>query len=322
MSTFSSARVAHLLATEFVPVAIDSWDYRHGRGEIARYYMRFAREANLNPPNPDGNRSYQGHYVITPSGHILAAQNRRGETAALELLTRARDAWNRLDPSIRGQEVPKETSGPRNLPTPALVLNVYSRVSSTNRKVDPESNHLAREMDRFNRSRTGLDHLWLTERDTRLLDPRQRKVGERWHAPLYLARRIARFHLVDNVRGEPDHYGQKDVAKARLELEVLSRNEEVVEIQIEGSFRMAKAGPYPTRFDGRLDGRIVYNTQSRKWIRFDLLAQGISTGRGRYTPGAPDGTFKLAVAFEIPPDDFAVKIPPQGMRHRDQYLTP
>ena len=50
-------------------------------------------------------------------------------------------------------------------------------------------------------------------------------------------------------------------------------------------------------------------------IRFDMVAKGDFWGEGRYTRGAPDGKFPLAISFTLADGtDIADQVPPQGAR--------
>ncbi len=317
------AEVVALLESRFVPVAVDSWEYRWGEGAGHRFYVALAEAALLNPVNPDdGGRSYQGHYVAAPSGRLLAASNRRGAEAVRQLAAEGLAAWEGIGrPERTAFDPGPGPDAPRQLVRPALVLNVYSRVHGwdDSLQVDPTPFQCA-QME-FNRQRIGLDHLWLTNLDLLLLTPWVARVGHRWRAPATLARRIGRFHLVDDVRGEPIHFRADEVRRADLVLEVESVDADRIVVAARGEYDLETPGEERT-FHGGLAGRLVYDRRARRYVRFDLLAEGETRGEGRWTPGAPKGTFRLDVAFEIPPDDFAVQVPPQGMRNRSDYLSP
>ena len=97
-----------------------------------------------------------------------------------------------------------------------------------------------------------------------------------------------------------------------------------VTVALSGRFELdAKDDPsYPRWFRGSLDGALEYHLLTAELRRFELLAEGQTEGSGRYTPGAPEGPYRLRVACELPPDAFAVDVPPQGSRSVLDYLVP
>ncbi|RME73640.1 MAG: hypothetical protein D6776_06680, partial [Planctomycetota bacterium] len=216
MSSFSDPQVVRRLREQFVPVAIDCVPLRGGDDPASRWFRRIADEAALNPPpKQGGSPSRQGHYVALAYGPLLAAHNRRGAAAVLALMDEALARARRL-PQPPAAEPPP--AGPQRRPTLApggLRLDVYTRIL---RWQPGALADLPAEFARWNRERTGLDHLWIWPDElAALLPPPHAQPGHRWSAPRRLARRIARFHLVDDVRGEPDAYRANEVREARIE---------------------------------------------------------------------------------------------------------
>lgn len=311
-----------LLRERFVPVAIDCWDYRRSKGPGGDFFRSFAVPAQLNRVNPDGNRSLQGHYVVDPGGGLLGAHNRRGATALRELAAQALEAFTPQEWTLP----PPDAEGIGRTPPPgARVLNVYTRIDGWDEALQADPSPFQRAQMTYNREATGFDHLWVTRAELAVLCPMAPVVGKRWALPQSLAYRLARFHLVDDVRGEPPHYRPRHVKRAELLAEVLRTNPEGwIDVALRGQFELdARADThYPRWFTGRLEGRLRYHLLTGKLERLDLIAEGRASGEGRYTPGAPKGSYRLRVAFELPPDAFAVDVPPQGSRDRRGYLRP
>ncbi len=66
-------------------------------------------------------------------------------------------------------------------------------------------------------------------------------------------------------------------------------------------------------FDAALRGRV--RIEGDRVATFELFADGLFRGEGRYTKGAPKGQFPFAVVFELADgSDVADAIPPQGSR--------
>ena len=66
-------------------------------------------------------------------------------------------------------------------------------------------------------------------------------------------------------------------------------------------------------FDAELRG--VLDTEQGRVKAFDFVVRGEFWGEGRFTRGAPEGKFPLAVSFTLADgSDVADRIPPQGSR--------
>jgi len=60
------------------------------------------------------------------------------------------------------------------------------------------------------------DHVWLKKDEWQSLIPADPKKGDVFAMPAALARRLCRFHLVDNTRGEPEYWRSEQVRKMDL----------------------------------------------------------------------------------------------------------
>lgn len=319
-STFSDPAVIALLNERFLPVAIDSHDYRSSKDSDGRFFQAAAFKALLNRPNPDGNRSYQGHYVIHPSGTLLAAQNRRGVRAVKRLLRRALAAHAKhTDAAATWESSKRDRRFDRSAPAGALVLNVYARV-----RADAGTQPTRGEFARWNAGRAGVDHLWVLPRELRALAPKRLAPGESYPVPRALARRLARFHLVDTVRGEAPKYSAEEVKRADLRVTVARVSSEgQVTLGVSGVFALDAVGEFPRSFRGRLEGELVYDVLDKRFLSFDLIASGTTSGAGRWNPGAPTGTFGLTVGVELPPPSWtSPAVAPHAARDRRSYLSP
>jgi hypothetical protein len=309
-----------------VSVAIDSWYYRSRDDDAGRFFQGFAWPAKLNGPNDSGSQSLQGHYVVTPGGTLLAAQNRRGAKALKALLTKALSKHGELGEAARRERPAggeEDWKFARHLPEGGLVLNVHTQITGWDEARQVGLSRFDKGMMRWNRTRAGFDHMWIHPDELRALAPRNRKVGQSYRAPRALRRRIPRFHLTDNVRGEPPMFGAGQVEQADLDLRVERIEGDLVFLSATGRFKAdAPGGEYPHRFAGALEGKLTWSRKAEAFTRFDLLCEGSFEGGGRWTPGWPKGPFGLAVAFEIPRSRFAIGVPPQGMRNSSGYWRP
>jgi hypothetical protein len=139
------------------------------------------------------------------------------------------------------------------------------------------------------------DNLWISA------DERQAIAAGQW--PVAVQKRIAKFHLVDNTRGEPPMWEDAEIRHSDWKLSngTLSGK---VHLETDDGKRGYQA-----------DVRGFVETQDGQVTRIDIVALGDFWGDGPYTGGAPEGKFPLAVGFTIGDGtDIADGVPPQGSR--------
>jgi hypothetical protein len=265
-----------------VPVAVDQHVHRRLKDAEGELFARVLQQAGR---GLDGYS--QGVYLFTPQGDLLAFANTADAGHVRRL---AETALKKFDPPA----APARIEGPKAVqvfPTPpagGLVVDVTTKVLGG---YDPAQNKLA---ERYLGS-VGRDHLWVRRDEAEAL--------ARGVLPDSLKSRIARFHLVDNTRGEPPMWRPDEVK----ELDVTLRGG-----QLTGTVRMeSRSADRGYRAD--LFG--VLEVKDGQVVRLDLLARGEFWGEGTFTRGAPKGKFPLAVAFSLSDGkDAADQIPPQAAR--------
>src|SRR5262249_37071041 len=154
-------------------------------------------------------------YCFTADGKLLAYKN-AGQNPAImrDTLKQALAAFQRLPAQQRkpgaltvddvGQV---DTRYERTPPKRGLILQVYTRI------LDPPS------QDQYCKGTCSVrggdqaarDHVWLTEAEWKSLVPANPKPGESFALPDAIGERIARFHLIDNTRGEPPMWRRQDI---------------------------------------------------------------------------------------------------------------
>src|SRR5262249_48057520 len=127
----------------------------------------------------------------------------------------------------------------------------------------------------------GFDHAWLRQDEAAALVK-----GELPHS---VKSRLARFHLLDNTRGEPPAWKVDEVKKLDMALK---------DGKLTGTVHLeTKNGQrgYQAKWFG------IVEVKGGKVTRFDLVAKGLYWGEGTFTKGAPPGQFPFAVAFTLSP---------------------
>ncbi len=282
-STFADPEVVQLLQTRFIPVAIDQAYQRRQQDAEGKFYRKIASQG----PRSNFRSTTQGLYVADASGRFLGYTNNRGPKRAKSLMKKALADFR----SSEVTPLQKGTLDRRYNPRPpegGLVVRVRAKVlGGYEETTDP--------WQRLFQTALSRDNLWITHEEHQAMS--------RGELPRRLQERIARFHLVDNTRGEPPMWRDAEIRHLEMQLQ-----------------------------DGKITGKVHLETQSGKRgfrasllgfvevdagqvTRFDLIAKGDFWGAGRYTGGAPQGKFPLAVSLTLASgEQVADQIPPQGSR--------
>ena len=309
---FSQPEIIKLLSTEFVPYAGDMWYLRRQKDAVGEYMWKVWRQGYRKHQPETSSR--QGYYVATAEGrHLGSIHNGRGAAAALEMIQGALALWNAGDKAQADKAQADASSAAdkeymREPPAGGLVINTYSRIP-----LDRAA--LGGDPARYNPNEAvGRDHLWLTREEWRSLLPATWEPGARLPVPPAIAYRLVRYHLTDNVRGEPDMWTRAEVREAKLDLVV----EEEGKLRLEGTARMATADN-ARGYDARLQGVLTYDRAGGRFTRIDVLSWGEAWGAGRFTRRPPPGRFPLLIAFTLAGDTPGDRVPPQGIRQADAY---
>jgi hypothetical protein len=323
-SAFSDAEIIRMATEDFVAVSADDWYERRRDDAVGKFFRKVADQG---PRKGEGGSTRQGIYCLTADGKLLAYKN-AGQNAGVmrEVLGNALAAWKKLPEEARkprAVEVPDlgtlDRRYSRKLPEGASVVKVYTRILDR----DSKGEFCKGTCETLGGDKSARDHLWLTAADLKALTP-DAKVGDTFALPPAVAERIARFHLVDNTRGEPPHWKKDDVRRSELTLTVVEATEKQVQLRLEGKVLVSTdADPEKAArgFDAYLLGYLRYQRSPKALDRFDVVVVGEFWGEGRYTPNARKGRKPLGIAFELSQGDSATgRVPPQAARELDIYL--
>jgi hypothetical protein len=321
--TFADAHVVRMAQEQFVPVAADDW-YQRRRQDAEGEFFRAV--ADQGPRKGEGGSTRQGIYVCTASGQLLAYRNHQDPAVMRGVLEKALEKWKTLPAGERGPgavQVPDlgktDPVYHRTPPKGGLIVDVFTRILDRTDKGDYCHGKCAFPGG----DKAAHDHLWLTEDEWRDLLPKSPRKGDTLVVPERLVLRIARFHLIDNTRGEPPLWEREQVRTARMKWLVEEVGARLVRLRIEGEFLLATAAESARAdrgFDARLLGFLEYGREDGKITRLDMVAIGEHWGSGPYTRGARPGRTPLGVAFSLAAGDRpADRVPPQGSRELRRY---
>ena len=277
-----------MLQTRFVPVAIDQACQRRQQDAEGEFYRKIAGQG----PRNNFQSTTQGLYVATAGGRLLLFNNNRDPAKVQRLLkeTLAEFEKDTADNSRAIAIKRGKVDARYNVTPPAggLVVRVRAKIlggyePTTDRWQAIFQNALSR------------DNLWISAAEHQAL--------LRGVVASSLQQRIARFHLVDNTRGEPPMWKAKEIRELKMKIEghrILGR----------ATLRTASGDrSYQAEFFG------IIEKKAGRIVRLDMVSRGEFQGEGPYTRNAPKGKFPLAISFSLADGkEAADRIPPQGSR--------
>ena len=297
---FSDKEIIRLATEEYVPVAGDDWYQRRREDAEGEFYKKVSDQGPRK--NSDG-RTRQGIYLFTASGKLLAYKNAQDPDVMRQVLRRGLAEWKKLPDAERRPgavkvEEPTKTDAryTRKPPEGGLILTTYTRI------LDDDKGELCKGTCRFTGGDAAArDHVWLTKADWESLIPRSPEKGRTDKMPEKVAAKLARFHLIDNTRGEPQMWDDADIRKLDLRLD---GGKLTGTVQLEN-----KSGDHG--YYAELLGFV--ESDKGRVVRLDIVAKGLYWGDTLFIRGAPKGRFPLAVAFSLASGDLeSDRVPPQG----------
>jgi len=212
----------------------------------------------------------QGNYLFGPDGKLLAFANTADADHVKRLMA---TALKKYDPAGAPVALPAKSPVLFEPPAGGLVVDVTCKVLGGYEK--------GGRVDRAAREALGRDHLWLRKDEAEEL-----ALGT---LPPGVKARIARFHLIDNTRGEPPFWRADEVKQLEMTLK---------DGRLSGTVHL-ETKPGDRGYRAKLLG--VVKVECGKVTRLDVVALGEYWGEGTFTRGAPPGKFPFAVAFTLSP---------------------
>ena len=273
-----------MLQDQFVPVAFDQWYQRKQQDVEGRFYQKIANQG----PRNDMKLTTQGFYIATASGDLLHFNNNRGPDRIKKLMRQALSGKRRkvAEPIEAGGE-PLES--PTTKPSGAVVIQVNSKVLGGYQESD-------RPYLQVMQDAIGRDNLWIYAAEIEQLT--------KGDFPESLAKKLVRFHGVDNTRGEAPMWSDQQIESLQIEMDTDGTLQGSVNLSTDDGKRSYRAD---------IRGHVELNQGAL--TRFDIVLKGDFVGHGRYTPHAPPGAFPLAVTLRLASDkDVASQVRPQALK--------
>ena len=314
------------LAARFVAAADEVWRLQRNKDPDCLVFQSMADHGHYR--GVGGTR--QGIYVCSPAGKLLASANVLEPKQVIEVLRRGLDAWDAL-PDEQRRLPPGTSLEPRHCwedsyPNGGLVLVTVSR------DLPPDREPTREKTKAWNR-----DHAWFTIAEGRAWLPVDPLPGAVHAVPEALIRRLARFHLLDNVRGQTLPFAVEEVVDSEMRTRVVSRDGDLVRLRISGNTRAVALGPWllgqndwtpsgdlPRGVITQLIGRATYDLGRGAFTEFEIVAVGWRWGgtvnNGRR--GSDNGP--IGIAMSLAPEGGARRVPPGfiGMYAADWVIRP
>ena len=319
-----------LLRENFVVVAADDWYQRRQDDEVGRFFRSVADQG---PRKGAGGGTRQGRYAFSASGKLLGFNNNRDPRRIIAMLQDSLRKFRALPPAERAPGASQIPSLPlsardkryvRALTGDIIPVKVHTRVLTKNGQGEYAAcGQPGANTETYRHSGFGVsnDHLWIKKEELEQLGRLAReKPGQK--VPDLLAMRIARFHLVDNTRGEPPHWHRNEVRKLELRIGPMAPAPGASSrkaFRITGKFHLeTKDGK--RGYEGEIDGYVSTHDKTGN-VALHLVAIGDHWGEGTYTRGARPGKNPLAVVFTVADRTIpANQVPPQAARWERGYF--
>lgn len=293
---FSNPAIQKLIREKFVPLAMNDWYLRRQQDAEGQFFMEMTKAS---PRGNAGQSTRQGRYAFTATGKFLGFNNNRSPERILAMLNEALKQWEAL-PAGQRQLSAAPSAGKmderfyRKPPQDGAVIKVYTRVlekakgGAYQKCTPPPQKEGSFEHHGFG---AAVDHLWLQKSEVAEL-AKLSGSADKVALPKRISHRIARYHLLDNTRGEPPPWQPAEIKSAELFLV----RDAGGKLRIEGAFHMQTADGL-RGFEGRAAGRIEF--QGEKLKAWELVVLGDNWGEGTYTPGARKGRNPIGFSLSL-----------------------
>lgn len=293
---------------DFVAATDEVWRLQRGKDAECLHFQKMANHGHYG----GGGGTRQGTYILTADGTFLASTNALSADAVVKVMAQGLSAW--ADTTADARKLPADWKLPRkrwetSCPTTGLVLRSFNA-------------DLGLDADR---KRLNRDHAWFTAAEARGWLGTDPKPGDKHTVSKAIVERLARFHLVDNVRGQTLPFAPADVATSKITTTVTNRDGDAVSFEIHGVTKGETDGTwtlgtndwtpsekYPRAVTSRIVGHGRFDLASGRFTAIEFVAIGERTGRTNLNgrPKGDVGPARIGWVFELAPDRPAERVAP------------
>ncbi|MBI2930351.1 MAG: hypothetical protein HYY16_01760 [Planctomycetes bacterium] len=288
--------VVRKLTEKFIPAADYCYGLQNGTGPDCEFFRRFCEKGHYGGRTKP-SKTRQGTYAVAPSGEFLASINSNDAREIEAMLKKALEAWEQLprDRRLSAEPPPEDPEGltypKRVFPEGGLVL--WTTVRDLPRDLSDST---------FYGKVWNHDVVWFRKDEAAQFLPGDPRAGMHHEIPPALVNRLARLHFIDNVRGSTDPFKPHHVSKADLRAKVLTVQDGLVTLRLEGETSASEEGKWPVNgfqgrdnlteqrrgFDARVLGYAAYDLRKESFVAFEMVAIGIRWGGTQWNERAND----------------------------------
>ena len=247
----------------------------------------------------------QGLYTATADGKLLVSVNSTQVGRIQRLLGDAMRIWKKTSPAERSpkfkQSVATDPRFTQSPPAGGLFLRATSR--------DLPRGAKAKATDL---TANNIDHVWIKKDEMLAMVPDNPSRGQLIPMPKVIAERLARFHMIDSVRGQTNPFDEGQTKINDVGLKVMKVTDESIKFVVYGRSSAdrppsKKTNPFTgVRVTKRIgndlvwSGAVAFDRKQQRFTRFDLLAVGERWGGSLYNFRDSDlNRAPIGFAFQI-----------------------
>ncbi len=270
---------------QFIPVAVDINYLQNQNDTEGKLFSRIVEQGHYaGRTKPTNTR--QGLYIATADGTLLGSVNTTRASSVLKLMKDAIDQWDaggkEKNEKFAAENV-SDNKFAKRFPEGGMILRETMR--DLPRRLEPE----------YQTWRHNFDHVWLTKDEVASLIPRSSRVGDSYEIPGKWVKRFAKFHLVDQVKGESAAWRDSGIQGASLTASVRGFKNGIALVQLEGAAKCIQPGtgeknPYSGSQNNKergvelkIAGWLAYDITSDAFREFRLVGFGERWGTATYS---------------------------------------
>jgi hypothetical protein len=286
------------LKEKFIPVAGNTHELQNGRTPARDWFIGAAAKVK---PGVTSGQTAQGFYVIAPDGKAFGTNNNRSVERVKAYMLSGLEQYAKHE--MGPLEITEGSAEYVRKPDASTsVIRVYTRIRPVPQGSDASNENVAQ------------DHLWITKPEIEGI-----LAGNQFaNSTIY---RLARFNLIDNVRGEPDHWKPGEIKTAILDLKRQIEAGGYVTYALTGRFEMATADN-SRGLTVKLNGRLTIAKEAARVHELKVYGEGEAWGKSTYTPNPPPGVFPIVFALVQADDPVAKVVAPQAIFFGREYFDP
>ena len=278
------------LTAKFIPAADEVGHLQSGEDAECLLFQKIAEQGHYaGRTRPSFTR--QGTYATTADGTFLASWKKNDPRYVARKLREALENWDKLKAEGRkfSAEDPLDIAllsrADRFFPEDGLVLKLNTRDLPRDPPQQGRSAHAWNQ-----------DFAWFTKEEAGQFLPSEIVPGRTREVPRRLVERLARFHFLDNVRGQTPQFPARAIEDAILTSRVTAVDGDVVSLRLEGRTKAVQKGDWSIRGFEDMDrpshqerglgmkllGSARFDRKQRRFVGFEVVAVGTRWGGTQY----------------------------------------